>query len=202
MSPPWQLMTLLWERLPAAIFARWARRLAHTGTLMALLTTCACARPADVPDEAVAAHSTAGKPVAPIAIDYRLVGQPVVGQALQIELTIRTRSTMSDVAIELAGGQSLVVSNTTRQVSRIAADTPYRFTVTVLPEEAALLQLGVSVNGLIGPARQARSITIPIRLGTKKPASQTPPDLKVGPSGNVVHSLPAEERSDSRNRRP
>lgn len=185
---------------PIAVF----NRLVHIATVLALASACACARPADVPDAAATLRTSAGKPVAPIAIEYRFVGQPAVGQPLEIELTIRPRSTMSDVVIRLTGEPSLLVAaaDTAVQVPEITPGAPYRFTANVTPEEAALLHLGVSVDGQIGGTRQARSITIPLRLGTEPPAAKgPPPNLKVAPSGEVVHSLPAEERSGGQLRR-
>lgn len=180
-------------------------RCAHAAAVLALACACACARPADVPGTSAALRTTAGKPVAPIGIGYRFAGQPAVGQPLAVELTIRPQSTLSDAVIRLTGepGLAVAAADAVRRVAEITPGAPYRFTVSVTPQQAALLHLGVSVDGQLGATRQARSISIALRLGAEPPAGKTPaPNLKVAPSGEVVHSLPAEERSGPRRQRP
>jgi hypothetical protein len=177
--------------------------LLHAAAVLGLASACACARPADVPDTSAALRTTAGKPVAPIAITYRFAAPPAVGQPVGVEVTIRPRSTLGNAVIQLTGepGLAVAAADAARQVPAITPDAPYRFTVSVTPQQAALLHLGVSVSGDIGGTRQARTITIPLRLGAAPPAGKTPaPNLKVAPSGDVVHSLPAQERVDRQRR--
>jgi hypothetical protein len=135
-----------------------------------------------------------GKPVAPIAIDYRLAGVPQLGRPVDIELTVRTQTDLRNVAIDVRGDASLVVTAApVGPIAFLAAGEPSTVTLTVTPMAEGSARLGVHVQGLSGERVLARSVAIPVRTGGAKPASARSAVLKVDESGQSLVVLPARE---------
>ncbi len=145
------------------------------------------------------AGSSAGKPVAPIAIDHAILGAPAVGRVLEIRITVRPQGTMTDLRLQAAGGDALQVeaADAVQRTASAAADAPAVWTVRVVPLATGVAQLKLTADGVIDGRRQARSIVVPIRTGAaaKTPAAagtpkETAPAGQAGDGVIHLHSSP------------
>lgn len=141
----------------------------------------AAASAADAASRAGSGRS-AGKPVAPFALAYEVVGTPAVGQALEIRVTVRPGVPMSDLRLEAADEASLQVDAASAEQSAPSATpaSPAAWTVGVVPLEQGVLRLRLTASGIIDGVRQARSIAVPIRVGT---AGKSAPQSAAAPAG-------------------
>ena len=142
--------------------------------------------------------ATRGKPQGPLTLDYRIIGKPVVGQPVAIELNVRSALGAEPVdvsyrildatAMKLADAQPAKV---TMSASADGQDTAQR--VTVVPLREGRLYLNVS---LAVPSADASSTTvtaIPIQVGS---APRTPVEngsAATDDNGEAIRTLPADE---------
>ena len=133
------------------------------------------------------------KPTAPVGISFELVSEPVVGQPLEVVLTITAE-------VELSGGRltlgvddplALIEPAAETALGMLAPEMPVTIVVTVLPLVAETQYLRVAVSGTISGEPQLRTLSVPIRFGNAVPAK---PDaaLPMIPA-DAVQSLEAVE---------
>ncbi|HLT89965.1 MAG TPA: hypothetical protein VKZ85_03390 [Woeseiaceae bacterium] len=149
-------------------------------------------------EAAPAAATSAGKPAAPIAIDYDVIGTPVVGQPVGID--VRVRATSGDAPVRLSyrvlDPQSMTFPDTqARELAlRVTQREPAVRQVTVVPQREGRLYLNVTAEVDTADGTLLRSIAIPVQVGSAGPARQEPGGiLKQEPGGETVISLPADE---------
>ncbi|HEX5418623.1 MAG TPA: hypothetical protein VFY39_01355 [Gammaproteobacteria bacterium] len=137
-----------------------------------------------------------GKPVAPFALEYRLAGAPAVGQPLEITLTVRPRSPMSELELHAAGESALQVNaeSAEQTAASATAEDPAVWSVTVVPQQEGVSYLKLTASGIIAGRRQARSIAVPIRVGGNrgtggKPSTSTEsaPKTEQGQGDGLIH---------------
>jgi hypothetical protein len=109
-----------------------------------------------------------GKPMGPIAVDYRLTGSPSVGVALTILVTARVADPSARLALEAAPGDARLLLSAAPELVA-ASGGVYSWSVVVVPLAAATY-LDVVVAGEIDGVAQARSLVIPVR-GAEGPAT-------------------------------
>ena len=143
-----------------------------------------------------------GKPDGPIAIRYEIAGQPALGRALEISVTVASASPLDNVAISFGASEGLAVNTplSGSSVVRIEAGETHEATVSVTPLVLDVLDLTVTVEADVAGTRQAATVLVPIRLAATK--SRAPaalkPDAAAAETGVVVHSLRAIESPSGR----
>ena len=152
--------------------------------------------PSEAPLAAGAAGDSPGKPMPPLGIRYQVLGEPQVGQPLQIRITSQAQIALSNLGVEFRGDERLYVAPSTAsiRVARMQVDEPIVRTVTVTPMAEGLLRLSVLLQGEVDGRVQARSVTIPIQVGAIAEAPPVPGTLGVDADGEPIISLPAQER--------
>lgn len=145
---------------------------------------------------AVTAAPVPDKPTAPIGIAYTFAGEPAVGNALEITLTVSAGAPLRDIVVTLGADDPLPILEPVMPVGlgALAAVESKDVSVTVLPLVARTHRLRVSVSALIGGRPQTRALVVPIRLAPPGPAKPAAPaGNAAGKNENAVRSFRAVE---------
>ena len=115
-----------------------------------------------------------GKPVAAFAIDYEVRGTPTVGVPLEVQVSLRPQTAVSDVTVRLSADPGLQIASpeTTLSAPSAEQDAPAEWLLSVVPLEDGVLRLRLYAEGTISGMRQGRSLIIPIRVGPAAPAKR------------------------------
>lgn len=138
-----------------------------------------------------------GKPLAPINIDYEIMGMPVVGIPLSINVKIssgldqpiRVNYRINDTtSLMFSDAQSETVSLVPVGDEAYSAEQ-----VTVIPQREGRLFLNVSAEIETDNGMMARVMAIPIQVGSHRPAPRVNGELITGEDGEALISMPAKE---------
>lgn len=163
------------------------RRVSERILLFALcgLTLAACQNedPAASESAAAASRQSAGRS-APVTIDYEIMGVPVVGMPLSINVKLRSQM---DAPVSLiyrineTTGLKFAEAQAER-VSLLPVDQQIRSTeqVTVIPQREGRLFLNVSAEIETDSGKLARVMAIPIQVGARRLLSPLTGELATG----------------------
>lgn len=139
-----------------------------------------------------------GKPSGPIAVSYRIIGKPVVGQPVAIEL--KFDSSLGDRPVNVAYRINDITA------MRLADSQPATLTiapaednagnsqrVTIIPLREGRLYLNVSMSVDTGEGSMGTVTAIPIQVGNAPRAVQENGTAATDENGNAIRTLPAEE---------
>ena len=139
-----------------------------------------------------------GKPSGPIAISYRIIGKPVVGQPVAIELQFDSSFGDQPVAVAYR------INDTTAM--RLADSQPESLTiaagedngrrsqrVTIIPMREGRLYLNVSASVDSSEGSMGTVTAIPIQVGNAPRAIQENGAASTDENGNAIRALPADE---------
>ncbi len=138
-----------------------------------------------------------GKRSAPITIDYEIMGLPVVGIPLSINVKV---SAELDEAItvnyRIIDSTSLMFTESQSERVSLVPAGEQGFSaeqVTVIPQREGRLFLNVSAEIDTEMGMMAKVMAIPIQVGNLRPVPQTNGELTSGEAGEALISLPAQE---------
>ena len=138
-----------------------------------------------------------GKPSAPVSIDYEILGKAIVGLPVAINVRVRgTRDDIGPVAVSYAINDTSALMFQEGQVERLEIAALNEASVqqlAVVPQREGRLYINVSVEVTTPGGSMIKSMAIPIQVGSAPVPSQTRGELKEGPDGETVLSLPAKE---------
>ena len=149
------------------------------------------------PKSAAEARTSPGKPSAPINLDYEIMGTPVVGLPLSINLKIssaldrpiRVNYRINDTtSLRFSDVQSETVS-----VLPIGDETFSTEQVTVIPQREGRLFLNVSAEIDTELGRMAKVMAIPIQVGAVRATPKVNGELTTDEEGEALISMPAQE---------
>ena len=136
------------------------------------------------------------KPGGPVAIAYRIIGQPVVGQPVAIELRmlsalgtqpINVAYRINDAtAMQLAESQPPFMT-----VSPVANEDMTTHQVTIVPLREGRLYLNVSASVETGEGTMSTVTAVPVQVGEGGRDSEENGTLDVDENGETIRSLPA-----------
>ncbi len=156
------------------------------------------APPAEAPHESAAAASQpAAKPSAPVSIDYDVIGTPVVGEPVSIDLSVK--STRGEAPVRLSyrvlDAQSMSFPATqARDVAlRVGNTEPAIRQITVVPQREGRLYVNVTAEVETDAGTLIKAIAIPVQVGSGPAEREPNGTLKQDPNGDAVMSLPADE---------
>lgn len=139
-----------------------------------------------------------GKPAAPVSIDYKVLGTPLVGQPLAIE--IRVASNAPGQAMRLGyfinDGESLMFADAQPETIDIEVprDEPVAARqVRVVPQREGRLYLNVTAEVSTPDGMMLKSIAVPIAVGSNALQLEQNGALREAANGEKVISLPAAE---------
>jgi hypothetical protein len=129
-----------------------------------------------------------GKPTGPIAVEYRLAGDPAIGVPLEIAVMARVDAEIGVLRIE-AGASSPGAALVAPPLLTSVVDGVYSWALTVVPLADDAGYVSVIVAGNVDGVAQARNVTISLRSA---PAQGSVPAVRaVG--GETRIALPVQE---------
>jgi hypothetical protein len=137
-----------------------------------------------------------GKPSLPISIDYEVLGKAFVGLPVAINVTIRATQDTGPISVQYSIHDASAMRFQEGQVER----RQYRDRseldmqqVAVVPQREGRLYVNVSVEVQTPGGSMIKSMAIPIQVGNAPVQPQINGELKEGPDGETVISMPAQE---------
>jgi hypothetical protein len=160
----------------------------------ALLLASSGASAAPRPDDAapLAVERLPVKPGGPIAVEYKLAAQPVVGTPLEVAVTAHVEPGVTDVTLAAEPSVPRAVLVTVPELVA-AAEGTYSWRITVVPLAAEAGYLTVVVAGQADGLEQARSVTVALGSAPQAgaaPATAAPPSPA---DGEALIALPVQE---------
>lgn len=151
--------------------------------------------PSEAPRQAPAVTDSPGKPLPPIDFEYELLGEPIVGQPLEIRVTSRMQTALDALNVALSGDERMQVPAEMARfrMARAAANVPMTRTIRVTPLASGTLYLNVLLQAQVDGRLQSRAVTIPIRVGTESQPGEAAGTLSTDADGQPIISLPASE---------
>jgi len=149
------------------------------------------------PPEKAAPRTSPGKPSAPINIDYEILGQPVIGIPLSINVKVSSGLDQPiTVNYRINDTTSLMFSDA--QAERVSlrpvGDATFSTEqVTVIPQREGRLFLNVSAEIETESGMMAKVMAIPIQVGSRRPTPRVNGELTTGEEGEALISMPAKE---------
>jgi len=143
-------------------------------------------------------EASAGKPGPPIRIDYTIVGTPVVGQPVGINLEVSSALRNRPVTLNYRIDDARNLRFPEAQAERVAlaafgdADRATQ-QVTVVPQREGRLYLNVYAEVETAEGMLLKSIAIPLQVGRAPRVNETNGEPRQTPDGETVISLPADE---------
>ncbi len=139
-----------------------------------------------------------GKLSAPITLDYSIMGNPVVGQPVGINVQVSSplddRPILLQYRVDEVGSMTFPDSQAASAELLPLADAELRVQqVTVVPQREGRLYLVVSAEIETDAGAMMKSMSIPVQVGRAPAAPEAAGELVEGPDGEVGVSVPASE---------
>ncbi len=140
-----------------------------------------------------------GKPFGPVRIKHRIIGTPVVGQPVQIDLDIR--STYSEAPVQLSyripDATALAFPADQVQGVSLAAEPDQLEAMThqisVVPQREGRLYLNVSAEVQTADGPQSTVMAIPVQVGAAPRELEENGTVTEDESVQLIRTLPASE---------
>jgi hypothetical protein len=154
-----------------------------------LAFSAASAAPRQAGAAAPAVERLPVKPGGPIAVEYRLAAQPVVGVPLELTVTAHVEANVTNVTIETDPSAPGAVLVAVPELVAVA-DGTYSWRITAVPLAGDAGYLTVVVSGAADGLAQSRSVTV--ALGSAPPPGGAPAAARPG-GGEALIALPVQE---------
>lgn len=135
-----------------------------------------------------------GKPQAPIKISYEIVGSPIVGNPVQVNVSVSSPKGPVNVRYSITDRSALMFQD--GQIERLEiADSSSGAVqqLSVVPQREGRLYVNVSAEVQTPSGAMIRSMAIPINVGSAPARAVSPMNVVEGPDGEAVISMPAQE---------
>ena len=132
--------------------------------------------------------------MAPISMSYEVIGNPIVGAPALINVTVSSAEGPVTVQYSITDTSALMFQS--GQVERWQIVDPASDEVqqlSVIPQREGRLYVNVSAEVETPGGMMIRSMAIPIKVGSAPPGATANGELKEGPDGETVISMPAQE---------
>lgn len=135
-----------------------------------------------------------GKPQAPIIMSYEIVGSPIVGNPVLINVSISSSQGPVNVHYSITDQSALMFQDGQVEHLEIAdVSNGAARQLSVVPQREGRLYVNVSAEVQTPGGAKIRSMAIPIQVGTAPERSESPMNVVEGPDGEAVISMPAQE---------
>ena len=148
------------------------------------------------PDEK---YSITGKPQGPVRIDYRIIGTPVVGQPVTVDLKVKSNVGDTPVTLSYGTNDSTAMSfpeSQQRMVSLAFVDDERSAgqQVTVIPAREGRLFLNVTAHMQTDTGSLQTVTAVPIQVGAAPRELQENGVVTTDESGELIREMPASDR--------
>ena len=145
------------------------------------------------PDEK---YSVTGKPQGPVRIDYRIIGTPVVGQPVTVDLKVKSNVGDSPVTLSYGTNDSSAMSfpETQQRMVSLAFVDDERTAgqqVTVIPAREGRLFLNVTAHLQTDTGSLQTVIAVPIQVGAAPRELQENGVVTTDENGELIREMPA-----------
>jgi hypothetical protein len=143
-------------------------------------------------------YADTSKPQAPVTISYQIIGAPIVGQPLAIDLKVQSTLGPQEIVLSYRINDTTAMQFMEAQPARVTiAPTndvePSLQQIRVVPLREGRLFLNVSAS-VMGQDSLLSSVTaIPIQVGAAPRVIQENGELSTDENGELIRSLPATE---------
>ena len=144
-------------------------------------------------------YSVTGKPQGPVKIDYRIIGTPVVGQPVTIDLTVKSNvgdapvtlsyGTTDSTAMSFPEAQQRMVSLAFVDDERTAGQQ-----VTVIPAREGRLFLNVTAHMQTDTGSLQTVTAVPIQVGAAPRELQQNGVVTTDENGELIREMPASDK--------
>lgn len=138
-------------------------------------------------------------PAGPVRVSYRIIGKPVVGQPVAIDLNVRSTLGPQPVTMHYRINDASAMQFAKSQPDRVAI-APAEINerggtqqVTVIPMREGRLYLNVSASVETDTGSMSTVTAIPIQVGDAPRQLEEQGELQTDEEGNAVRVLPAKE---------
>ncbi len=138
------------------------------------------------------------KPQGPVAIEYRIIGAPIVGQPLAIDIEVRSLMGAQEIELNYRINDSTALEFTEAQPAQLTLapsndPAPVVQQVRLVPLREGRVFLNVSASVDADGSTLSTAVAIPIQVGAAPRQTEENGTLTTGQSGEPLHSLPASE---------
>jgi hypothetical protein len=172
--------------------------------VLALLAACggdtdtAATQAAGNDDKTSSTGAMTAKPQGPVSIDYRIIGTPILGQPLAIDLEVTSMIGPEPIELSFRVNDSTAIEFMESQSAQITIvdsndEGPSLQQVRLVPLREGRLFLNVSASVEIDGGTVSTSMAIPIEVGTAGRQIEENGVITTDENGNPIHSLPASE---------
>lgn len=153
---------------------------------------------ADVGAKTQAEGLRTAKPQGPVTISYKIIGTPIVGQPVGIDLQVQSTLGPQEIVLSYRINDTTAMQFMEAQPARVSiAPTtdikPSLQQVRVVPLREGRLFLNVSASVKGQEALLSSVIAIPIQVGAAPRVIQENGELTTDENGELIRSLPATE---------
>ncbi len=136
-----------------------------------------------------------GKPGSPLGVQYKIFGEPMVGQPLDIRITIQSNVTVNELVLQFLNDRGLFVlpEDMIFSADQMNFNEPIVRTVTITPLGEGLHELSVLVQGNIRGLVQANYVAIPIQIGNVREILNPMGTMTMDETGASIISMPADQ---------
>ena len=147
------------------------------------------------PDEK---FSVTGKPQGPVRIDYRIIGTPVVGQPVTVDLKVRSNVGDTPITLSYGSSDSTAMSfpeSQQRMVSLAFVDDERTAgqQVTVVPAREGRLFLNVTAHMQTDTGSLQTVTAVPIQVGAAPRELQQNGVVTTDENGELIREMPSSE---------
>ena len=135
---------------------------------------------------------------APVAVRYRLLATPRVGQPFELEVSVIPLVDAASVEFALRPDENILISAATRSftVDKVSARIAQRRIVSATPQREGRFYINVDASVFVHGEMQSRTVTIPIQVGIGGPELEKMGETMMDAEGNRIISLPAKQPTE------
>jgi hypothetical protein len=143
-------------------------------------------------------YSVTGKPQGPVQIDYRIIGTPVVGQPVTVDLKVMSNVGDAPVTLSYGSNDSTAMSFPESQQRRVSIafvdnDRSSSQQVTVIPAREGRLFLNVTAHLQTDTGSLQTVTAVPIQVGAAPRKLQENGVVTTDESGELLREMPASD---------
>jgi hypothetical protein len=149
-------------------------------------------------DRSDVAASITAKPQGPVTIDYRIIGAPIVGQPLAIDIEVKSLLGPQTITVSYRINDSTAMELMESQPAQLSIaptndEAPSLQQVQLVPLREGRLFLNVAASVDVDGSAMSTAIAIPIQVGAAPRQPEANGTLTTDESGEPLRSLPATE---------
>jgi hypothetical protein len=138
--------------------------------------------------------STAAKPGSPYTVSYRIIGTPIVGSPVTVELQVESNQGTQPLNLEyrINDATSMVLGESQPAAVRMefaANESAFTQQVTIVPQREGRFYLNVSASFETADGTMSTVTAIPIQVGTGTRELQPHGEVQLDEDGNAVRVL-------------